>query len=486
MISDKMKLSVITINYNNVKGLKKTIDSVINQTYKDFEYIVIDGASNDGSIDIIKEYKSKIDYWVSEKDKGIYNAMNKGILAAKGNYLLFLNSGDCLVSNKILATAASYLGQYSILYGDGVITGEGDKEILIKIPDQLTLKHFTRASLFHPSTFIKRELFDTYGLYNEKNKIVSDWEFFLKTIVVNNVSAKKIDLVVSKAEDGGMSRDVKNTDLLWAEIGDGLKRYYSVEEIEKAKETAILDSKNAKTAKGNPKMTVKNKFKSLIKNILPHYFVKRYTNSNIKPTQAIPVRAYNQYVFSGNSILNSGFNVRVDQPQQNKKYVTVGKDCVLNCKIIFESSEGEVVIGDRVFIGTSDIICREKVEFGSNIFVSWDCTFIDNDSHSLYYKDREDDISQLVKDFRCEKTFVENKNWNTVKSKPIKVCDNAWIGMKSIILKGVTIGEGAIVAAGSVVTKDVPSWTMVGGNPAKVIKEIELDQRKNNTVKDVS
>ena len=89
-----MKLSVITINFNNRDGLRKTIESVVNQTYNDFEYIIIDGGSTDGSVDVIKEYADRIDYWVSEPDKGIYNAMNKGIDVAKGEYCIFMNSGD--------------------------------------------------------------------------------------------------------------------------------------------------------------------------------------------------------------------------------------------------------------------------------------------------------------------------------------------------------------------------------------------------------
>jgi glycosyltransferase involved in cell wall biosynthesis len=89
-----MKLSVITINYNNAIGLRKTIESVVNQTFRDYEYIIIDGGSTDGSVDVIKEYADKIDYWVSEPDKGIYNAMNKGVAAAHGEYTNFLNSGD--------------------------------------------------------------------------------------------------------------------------------------------------------------------------------------------------------------------------------------------------------------------------------------------------------------------------------------------------------------------------------------------------------
>ncbi|MFT4805390.1 MAG: glycosyltransferase involved in cell wall biosynthesis, partial [Psychroserpens sp.] len=97
-----MKLSIITINFNNAVGLKKTIESVVNQTSNDFEYIVIDGGSNDGSVDVIKEYEAKVSYWVSEVDKGIYHAMNKGILLAKGDYLEFLNSGDILVNETVI------------------------------------------------------------------------------------------------------------------------------------------------------------------------------------------------------------------------------------------------------------------------------------------------------------------------------------------------------------------------------------------------
>ena len=97
-----MKYSIITINLNNSAGLRKTIESVVNQTFQDFEYIIIDGGSTDGSVDIIKEYSSRIDYWVSEPDRGIYNAMNKGIVQAHGDYINFMNSGDCFSKNTIL------------------------------------------------------------------------------------------------------------------------------------------------------------------------------------------------------------------------------------------------------------------------------------------------------------------------------------------------------------------------------------------------
>jgi acetyltransferase-like isoleucine patch superfamily enzyme len=205
----------------------------------------------------------------------------------------------------------------------------------------------------------------------------------------------------------------------------------------------------------------------IIKNILPHYFVSRYAKVRNKKNQD-----FDKYLKTGDSILQKNFTINVTNPQ-NRKYVTIGNDNMLDCNIIFESREGEVIIGDRVFIGNSSIICRSKIEFGNNIFVAWGAYFYDHDSHSLNYKDRQKDILQQLVDYRNGLSFIQNKNWNVVKSSPIKICDNAWIGMNATILKGVTIGEGAIVGAGSVVTKNVEPWTVVGGNPAKMIRRIE-------------
>ncbi|WP_255496050.1 acyltransferase [Mucilaginibacter sp. FT3.2] len=146
---------------------------------------------------------------------------------------------------------------------------------------------------------------------------------------------------------------------------------------------------------------------------------------------------------------------------------------MLNCKITFETSAGEVVIGNKTFIGAGSIICRSKIEIGDNVFIAWGGYLYDHDSHSLSYTERELDIIRQLDDYRNGKNFIASKNWDVVNSKPIKICANAWIGMQCIILKGVTIGEGAIVAAGSVVTKDVPAWSVVAGNPARVVKMLE-------------
>ena len=219
-----MKLSVITINYNNKSGLQKTFDSIVNQTFTDYEYIVIDGGSSDGSKEVIEEYSSKINYWVSEKDKGIYNAMNKGIVQAKGEYCLFLNSGDWLVDSDVLEKVFLLKLEKDIFYGNILKVYSSLKIERDKSPQSsfLTLADMFFSTLNHPSTFIKKKLFNEYGLYNEEYKIVSDWAFFLKVIGLYNVSVKYIDVDISYYDTTGISSN--NADLVKKEREIELKK----------------------------------------------------------------------------------------------------------------------------------------------------------------------------------------------------------------------------------------------------------------------
>jgi glycosyltransferase involved in cell wall biosynthesis len=210
----KIKVSVITINLNNKSGLGKTIQSVVNQTYSDFEYIIIDGGSTDGSLEIIKENGEKITYWVSEKDKGIYNAMNKGILKANGEYCLFINSGDYFIKSTILDEMSGYINGEDILYGNGFFEANNNTLEKLECPVKLTLGFFTIYCLLHPCTLIKRSLFYEYGLYNESNKIVSDGEFFINTIILNEVKTRLIPLDIAIAEDNGISRNIEFKEIL--------------------------------------------------------------------------------------------------------------------------------------------------------------------------------------------------------------------------------------------------------------------------------
>lgn len=175
-------IDIITINLNNKEGLKRTIESVINQTYFDkVNFIIIDGGSTDGSVDIIKEYSDKLYYWISEKDDGIYNAMNKGIKVSLNDYCLFLNSGDYLKENNALERVFPYLnGDYDLVYGNEWKLKDRYKNnspYEAKYPDKLDESFFRRTSLPHQSTFIKTELLKKHK-YDEGYKVISDWKFF--------------------------------------------------------------------------------------------------------------------------------------------------------------------------------------------------------------------------------------------------------------------------------------------------------------------
>lgn len=197
-------IDIITINLNNKEGLEKTIESVINQTFFDkVNFIIIDGDSTDGSKEIIEKYADKLYYHVSEKDNGIYNAMNKGIRASVSDYLLFLNSGDYLKENNVLESVFPYLDGTDIVYGDEWKVNEYLKgNYRAKYPDRLDESFFRRTSLPHQSTFIKRELLKDG--YDENYKIISDWKLFIEAFR-NGKTFKHIPSIVSVYDCRGFS-----------------------------------------------------------------------------------------------------------------------------------------------------------------------------------------------------------------------------------------------------------------------------------------
>ena len=196
-------LSIITINYNDAIGLEKTISSVVDQTYKEFEYLIIDGSSTDSSLKVIEKYIDNIQYWVSERDSGIYNAMNKGIKAATGKFLLFLNSGDVLSNSKALqefVLNSDFDGD--VIYGDYKF--ENGEKIF---PDQLTPLFFIRTSLPHQSTFFNKKVFDEMGLYDEKYRISADRAFYIKCFLSNKFIFKHITYHLCIFDLSGVSND---------------------------------------------------------------------------------------------------------------------------------------------------------------------------------------------------------------------------------------------------------------------------------------
>ena len=186
-----MKLSIITINYNNRDRLLRTINSVINQKHKNYEYIVIDGGSTDGSLQILEANNHMIDYWVSEKDGGIYNAMNKGIDRAQGDYCIFMNSGDVFYSDEVTRQVDLYLT------GEDIITGDMMCENLYHAPTAVTMRTFYTYTLPHQASFIKTTVQKHYK-YDEGFRIVSDWKFFLQVLILNNGTYKRLPFTVSE------------------------------------------------------------------------------------------------------------------------------------------------------------------------------------------------------------------------------------------------------------------------------------------------
>jgi acetyltransferase-like isoleucine patch superfamily enzyme len=187
-------------------------------------------------------------------------------------------------------------------------------------------------------------------------------------------------------------------------------------------------------------------------------------------------RAYSAIQKRNRMYIAAGNNSNVDSLQlqivfpENRIYVTVGNNSNVLSTIIFEDKQGKVAFGDRNYIGAdTKFYCINNISVGNDVLLSWGCTIIDNNSHSLISQERKTDVLDAMQGAR-EGVEGKYKDWSVVKSAPIVIKDKAWIGSNSIIMKGVTIGEGAIVAAGSVVTKDVPDYAVVGGNPAKIIK----------------
>lgn len=233
-----MKLSIITINFNNRAGLQKTIDSVISQTYKDFEWIIIDGGSTDGSKELIEQYDKYITYWVSEPDKGIYNAMNKGIKVAKGEYLQFLNSGDCLYSSNTLDNVFKINRTADVLYGDIIVSENNIIVAQRRFNFKLSLRFFIDDTLNHQASFCRKETFKN-EMYDEKYKMCSDRKHFIR-LLLTCAKFEYVGIPIVNYDNTGISsnqafkrKQHQERDLILKEcLGNNLDDYYHLITLE--------------------------------------------------------------------------------------------------------------------------------------------------------------------------------------------------------------------------------------------------------------
>lgn len=222
------KLSIITICYNE-PNLEKTCQSIVNQTWQDFEWIVIDGGSNQETQKIWDKYKYRINKFISEPDNGRYNAMNKGIKLAKGKYLNFMNAGDSFFYDSVLENI--FMGKD---YNSGVLYGFEywpDSCFILKLPEKLTKEFFIEETLRHQACFIKKELFEAFGLYDENIQISADYEKWLN-FIFNNVEFQRLPFIVDTFKFNGCSSDKKCLSILSKEKYSIINKYFSEYEID--------------------------------------------------------------------------------------------------------------------------------------------------------------------------------------------------------------------------------------------------------------
>jgi glycosyltransferase involved in cell wall biosynthesis len=206
------KISIVTINYNNASGLQRTIESVLAQTYQALELIIIDGASTDGSLAVIEKYSNRIYFKVSEKDGGIFDAQNKGLQKATGDYVLVLNSGDELQHPDTIASIFQENRTEQIIYGNMTIVHPDGKREAGKMPAKITVEHMMNDTLWHPVSFVERGFLQRVGLYDTGYKIVADYEWFLRAIFTHHATLNYVDLPVSVFYLGGLSSLPENVE----------------------------------------------------------------------------------------------------------------------------------------------------------------------------------------------------------------------------------------------------------------------------------
>lgn len=409
----KIDFTIITVCYNSINTIEKTIKSVLSQSYKNFEYIIIDGASNDGTLQLINKYKEDIDIVVSEPDNGIYDAFNKGIKLAKGNYISILSSDDTYNSNTLeLVSEKVKNNPKAIIYGDTYFIDEND---IVFSQNQGKFDHKKLKNgigFMHPSSFIHNSVYDKVGLYSLSKRlyIASDADFLMRCFK-SKITFMKANFKVFM-RSGGLSE---------TSYFNSRKQYL-----------IALDNNNII----NKRTLFIEKIKLLIKAPLKKILSRKRVSKIKLQIWIILIAIFNftlkylPFTFFKNNLLRLlKFRVGVSSHIHNTTFLSLGK----------------FLIGDNSVINPKCIIDnRGKVTIGDNVSIGHYCK-----------------IYTTGHDINC--------SYFTGLRKPVVIKNRAVLFSSCIIQPGVTIGEGAVILPGAVVVKDVPDFTTVGGNPAKLV-----------------
>jgi acetyltransferase-like isoleucine patch superfamily enzyme len=411
-IKPQPSITIITVVFNAVNIIEPTILSVINQTYENIEYIIIDGGSTDGTVEIIKKYSDKISYWISEADKGIYDAMNKGIEIATGEWINFMNAGDSFVNRNVLNNVFGNAINYAtsdVVYGNAIMH-KTNKSIMHIHANPDSNRQWKGPTFRHGAMFTRTHLHRQFPFRLEKlYEICADFDFIYHLYILD----KKMQFVNEEIlyfEQEGISnnllRNVKDNRMIVLSYSHTIQQ--RIWYIQKILKTYILYY-----------------LKKQIKNILIFLsaFFRFYLFNHL--ISYIPFYAirhiYLKYILRIQ--IGKGASVHLGSYWVGRK-VSIGENSVINRNCLIDGRAGLII--------------------GKNVSISPDVHIITG-SHE-----------------------INSPKFKYI-GKSITIKDFVWIGSRATILPGVKIGEGAVIGAGSVVTKDVEPFTIVGGVPAKKI-----------------
>ncbi|MEI8389694.1 MAG: glycosyltransferase family 2 protein [bacterium] len=314
-----MKISIITACFNAQDTIEETIRSVANQTYDNIEYIIVDGASSDKTLEIIEKYKDKVTKLIVESDNGVYNAMNKGIKLATGDLLFFLNADDSLINELVVEkfVEQSQQSKAGLLLGNILMLNRYTGEMYYenhKIVDKIRL---ITSSVFHPATFFRKETFEKYGFYNESNKIAGDYEWYVNYFQ-NGGDYKYVDLPISIFSLGGLSSDEKFNVVHEQERTKIQEKYFSKQELNN---TNLL-------RKFFPRKINKIKFRKLLEKLKLNEFYN--FEQNIVKKWKVYIVSHNvvhDHMYKKDKLFNKNnyiiFDVSSDKMQISDKYSIV-------------------------------------------------------------------------------------------------------------------------------------------------------------------